>query len=331
MAQDPIKLRRPGLRLAGWLIAGLAVLAVAIWWSFAGVHPAAPVPTPAAPLAVVAPPSVPPAPAAQAPRFDIVRVNPQGGAVVAGRAAPDSEVTLRQNGQPVGTAKTNAQGEFVVLPDKPLNAGGQELSLSSRAAGGADVGGAAPVIVVVPPGSNAPAVAVLAPANAPATLLQANTGTLALGVVDYDAKGGIRLSGTAPPGSHLRLYIDDTAVGEVATDPAGRWAISPTAEVAAGPHTLRLDRIGPDGKVAARVEAPFSRTQAGKMQVADGSSVVVQPGDSLWLIASRRYGQGLRYTEIFQANASQIRDPDLIYPGQVFAVPDKPASASTSR
>lgn len=327
MAQDPIKLRRPGPRLAGWLIAGLVVLGVAIWWSFAGVRPTMPV----QPVAVVVPPSVPVAPAPQAPSFDIVRVNPQGGAVVAGRAAPDSEVTLRQDGQIVGSGKTNAQGQFVVLPDKPLAPGGQELTLSSRSGGQADVAGTAPVIVVVPPGASAPAVAVLAPADAPATVLQGQASVLALGVVDYDAKGNIRLSGTAPAGSQIRLYIDGAAAGEVASDAAGRWAAIPAAEVAAGAHTLRLDRIGPDGKVAARVEVPFTRAPASAMGLTGGPAVVVQPGDSLWRIASRQYGQGLRYTEIFSANASQIRDPDLIYPGQIFVVPDKPASASTSR
>ena len=50
--------------------------------------------------------------------------------------------------------------------------------------------------------------------------------------------------------------------------------------------------------------------------------VVVQPGNSLWRIASRVYGEGLLYTEIYQANVGQIRDPDLIYPGQIFDLPD---------
>jgi nucleoid-associated protein YgaU len=63
--------------------------------------------------------------------------------------------------------------------------------------------------------------------------------------------------------------------------------------------------------------------------------VVVQPGESLWRIARHAYGQGIRYTVIFAANHDQIRDPDLIYPGQAFAVPQNasaiPASASNSR
>ncbi|MCK5276640.1 MAG: LysM peptidoglycan-binding domain-containing protein, partial [Alphaproteobacteria bacterium] len=49
--------------------------------------------------------------------------------------------------------------------------------------------------------------------------------------------------------------------------------------------------------------------------------VVVQPGNSLWRLARRTLGEGTRYTVIYQANRDRIRDPDLIYPGQVFEVP----------
>ena len=51
----------------------------------------------------------------------------------------------------------------------------------------------------------------------------------------------------------------------------------------------------------------------------------MQPGNSLWRIARRVYGDGVQYTIIYRANQKQIGDPDLIYPGQVFQVP-KPAN-----
>ena len=53
-----------------------------------------------------------------------------------------------------------------------------------------------------------------------------------------------------------------------------------------------------------------------------GDSVVfVQPGNSLWRIARRNYGRGIQYTVIYEANRRQIGDPSLIYPGQVFVLP----------
>jgi nucleoid-associated protein YgaU len=47
----------------------------------------------------------------------------------------------------------------------------------------------------------------------------------------------------------------------------------------------------------------------------------VQPGFTLWGIARESYGEGVMYVRVYEANKTQIRDPDLIYPGQVFTVP----------
>ncbi len=54
-----------------------------------------------------------------------------------------------------------------------------------------------------------------------------------------------------------------------------------------------------------------------------------QPGQNLWRIARSTYGRGVRYTVIYAANRDTIRDPRLIYPGQVFAVPDDAAQAAS--
>ncbi len=48
---------------------------------------------------------------------------------------------------------------------------------------------------------------------------------------------------------------------------------------------------------------------------------MIQPGNSLWRISRVLYGRGLQYTIIYQANKEQIRNPDLIYPGQIFSTP----------
>jgi len=67
-------------------------------------------------------------------------------------------------------------------------------------------------------------------------------------------------------------------------------------------------------------ESPFARAEPVVAQEGD-TVVVVQPGASLWRIARHSYGTGMRYTVIYEANRTQIRNPDLIYPGQVFVVP----------
>jgi nucleoid-associated protein YgaU len=49
--------------------------------------------------------------------------------------------------------------------------------------------------------------------------------------------------------------------------------------------------------------------------------ITVQPGYTLWGIARDAYGDGVQFVKVFEANRAQIRNPDLIYPGQVFALP----------
>jgi nucleoid-associated protein YgaU len=65
------------------------------------------------------------------------------------------------------------------------------------------------------------------------------------------------------------------------------------------------------------------RPIAGQTQetAARNGKIVIQPGNSLWRISRVIYGHGIDYTVIYEANKAQIRDPDLIYPGQIFATP----------
>ncbi len=51
--------------------------------------------------------------------------------------------------------------------------------------------------------------------------------------------------------------------------------------------------------------------------------VTVQPGSTLWAIARDNYGEGLLYLRVFEANKEKILNPDLIYPGQVFSIPEQ--------
>ena len=110
-------------------------------------------------------------------------------------------------------------------------------------------------------------------------------------------------------------------VGNAEAGPDGRWELRPGERLTPGRHTVRIDRVDTEGVVLARIETPLSRADPGELLVGD-ATVVVQPGNSLWRIARRAYGGGVHYSVIFEANRNLIRDPNLIYPGQVFAIPD---------
>ena len=143
---------------------------------------------------------------------------------------------------------------------------------------------------------------------------------LLLNAVDYDADGFVVVSGRAQPGARVVVYLDEEPLGTVVADANGHWQLAPDAPVASGLHRLRVDQVGDSGDVLARVATLFSRAElAGGFP--EDRFVIVQPGNSLWRIARRTYGEGIRYSVIFQANNDRIVDPDLIFPGQIFLVP----------
>lgn len=143
---------------------------------------------------------------------------------------------------------------------------------------------------------------------------------LGLDAVDYEDGGVMRFAGTAPPGATVRVYVGPDHAGDSVADAAGHWQLTPPAQPSLGRHVLRLDQLAFSGRVAARIEVPFQRDRLPEAALAAGE-VVVQPGQSLWRIARRAYGTGLRYTVIYQANRDQLREPGRIHPGQVLAVP----------
>jgi nucleoid-associated protein YgaU len=147
-------------------------------------------------------------------------------------------------------------------------------------------------------------------------------GQLALLMLDYDEKGQIRLSGEAAPGATVRVYVDNELSGEALVGEDGAWTCTLDRALAPGSYTLRVDQLDPAGQPVARLETPFTRVAQPPVQGdALVDYVIVQPGNSLWRIARRLLGSGFEYVHIYEANHAQIRDPDLIYPGQVFEIP----------
>ena len=292
------------------------------------------------------------------PTFDVVRVNPRGDAVIAGRASPNAAVIVRDGQKEVGTAKADARGEWVVVPRQPLLKGSRELTLSATSRDGTAMQSDLNVVIVVPDRTpqNATesktnrasgALAVLVPRKGragsivmqkPSETHQASLGTItskdrvkdsagtrdtsqvSIDAVDYDEAGNVAISGNAGTKVPLKVYIDNRHAASGAADPQGRWRVVPAGTLAPGIHTLRVDQLGAGGKVTGRAETRFIRAKSAT--AVPGNAVVhVESGNSLWRIARRVYGRGYQYSVIYDANREQIRDPDLIYPGQVFFVP----------
>lgn len=367
--------------------------------------PAAP-----APAAAAAPPAAaaPASPIRQGPRFDVVRVEQDGAAVVAGRAEPGATVTLLVDGKPVGEVAADANGQFVILPP-PFAAGERGLTLESRARDG--MAATSPQSVTILGAAQESRVVALAEPGAPTRILSdaapAPGAQTRIRSVEAEQGGAFYASGTAPAGATVRLYLNGGPVADAKAGPDGAWSVRIEKGMTPGAYEVRADQIDAKGKVASRAQVTFQyaappaapapqRAAAAPAQAAPpaapppqraaaapsatapaapsapaaatappaqaapaappapvaphpadvpppdaadakppapkpaGTTVAqvrtqqVIRGDSLWRMSAKLYGSGFRYTEIYAANAGQIRNPDLIFPGQIFVAPEKP-------
>jgi nucleoid-associated protein YgaU len=326
--------------------------------------------------------------------FDVVRVEPDGAALVAGQAAPGASVGLFVEGAEAARVAADGQGRFVALFTLEPSAAPRLLTLAMRLADGTEVAGRDSVaLAAIAPPAPEPAVATAAepavqpepegvveavpeaqaepelqpaPEPAPTALLVTEAGVevlqdaapdaaVSIDTITYAPDGAVRTAGRGAAGAAVRLYLDNAPLADVAVAADGQWQVT-LPEVEPGLYTLRADQLDAAGAVTARFETPFLRETPQELvtaaetpappapepapaaavpppppaaaPVADAPppppamvTITVQPGFTLWQIARDNFGAGTLYVQLFEANRELIRDPDLIYPGQVFTVP----------
>ncbi len=174
-----------------------------------------------------------------------------------------------------------------------------------------------------------PRIAVLKSDSAGVSLMSpAVTSEIALDTIGYSELGEVQLTGRAQPDTaRVRVYLNNRSVISLPVASDGRWR-GDLPDVDEGVYTLRVDEVSAAGTVSSRVETPFKRESAEVLAQASANtegpikSITVQTGATLWAIARERYGDGTLYVRVFEANSESIRNPDLIYPGQVFDLPN---------
>jgi nucleoid-associated protein YgaU len=217
------------------------------------------------------------------PAFDIARIERTGDAVIAGRAAPGAIVELLRNGERHDRAVADQSGQFVMVPPR-LPPGDYELTLRSRQPDGKRATSKQSVVVALAEVESSSGT-VRSRAEVPFNVPE-TMGTNR-SMLDQ-AVGSSRAHQPSPPSSQIAKR-QDIAVSEL-------------------PHaTAAL----PDGGSPSIVAVPKIAT------------TVVSRGDSLWRISHVTYGAGMRYAIVYKANRDQIRNPNRIYPGQIFVLPTK--------
>lgn len=271
-----------------------------------------------APLSVA---KAPPEPVADPEPVAEAQMQAEAGAAEDADAAPETATAVAPSQAPLDDTDEDPQPSFAEAPAAPTT----DLALldpDADALPSAEPATPAPASSGVVLKSTSDGVEVL---NTPAPEVMKR---VALDTISYSDVGDVQLSGRAQSQTEaVRVYLNNAPVASLPVDAAGRWR-GDLPDIDEGIYTLRVDEVAEDGTVTSRVETPFKRenpaalAQAALGQEGPLKRITVQKGNTLWAIARERYGDGLLFVRVFEANANDIRDPDLIYPGQVFDLPD---------
>ena len=290
--------------------------------------------------------SAPAAPASPEVAFKTAEVD-NGGFYASGTATPGADLRLYLNGTDLAEVTAGSDGHWSLTVEKGVAPGHYAVRADVIDAGG-NVLARAEVPFYVPLS--------VAEADAPAKLAQTAPSSpppqpqpqaaQAAPAPDTSASA----AQTAPPAAQPQRApaqpapTPETSALTAQTAPSATPPEPAPAQAAPAPETSASSEPGPaqsagapethaaaaapasaaakppGNAVAAATPSPPTPS-ANDAVVAQIQTTTVARGDSLWRISRKVFGHGVRYTLIYEANADQIRDPSLIYPGQIFVLP----------
>ncbi len=304
----------------------------------------------ARPTTPASPPAAAPSPAASAAGEIVVasvRAVDPAGLEAEGSAPPGANIRLRLNDTLLAEAVAGPDGKWSLTIQRGLTPGDYVLQAEIVDAAGAKVAHAdapfvypqreAAAIVAAPQASPSPAATpqaspsqvAAAPAAAPLASApqvaapQASPSQAAAPLASPPATPAAvasarSLAANATPAAEPTPTASVAALAPTPTpsSPAATPAPAASATVAAPPAPPTTTAEPASTPVA---EAPVATTA--HPVVAEVRTLTVVKGDNLWDLARHFYGDGLRYADLYSANSTQIHDPNLIYVGQIFVVP----------
>ncbi len=261
------------------------------------------------------------------PSFDIAR-SKDGDLLITGRAKADTKVYILKDERDFAIETTDKNGEFVYIHKARLPEGNAKFSMYVTDEEGNKTFSEQDIIFSISY-TQGKELAVLVGNNKPSKVLQAPANKYSskfyLQNLDYDDDGEITFSGVAKTNAKLQIYVNNKLVASGYTKDKTEFVLSGEIDdfKEGEKYTVRVDMImaEKDGKeiVCDRLTYKF----APSFFKGVGNSYIVKYGDNLWNISYSKYGKGSSYVVIFEGNKEQITNPDLIYPNQVFSVPNK--------
>ena len=277
-------------------------------------------------------------------KLEVARVKPDGSLVIAGKGLPNSKIEIVSNSEVIAITNSDNIGDFVAVPEKQLKAGEHflsfrqttkdnkvviaEKSVAINLTGNQDD---IPIVAIVDGQGKLGVKVIQAPGlgnkeetnkdNKITNNITVKEPQIKILAITHDSKvGQLVLSGIAYNGVQVNAGFTgkETSSTKIIN---GEWILSIPGKLIAGKQKVFAVLLGKNGKVLSENSFVISGKS---IENADGKTlIIVQKGDALWNIAYQRLGLGNRYIDIVNLNKDKIKDPDLIYPKQLFILPNK--------
>ena len=275
-------------------------------------------------------------------KLEVIRVRPDGSLVIAGKGLPNSKVEIISGSTIIATTTSDNIGEFVAVPEKQLKSGeyllafrqttkDNKVTIANEAVAINVTGGLndIPIVAIIDSEGKIGARVIQAPGleKTKEKAIKENKGNkesknkpeVSILAFTYDIKvGQLILSGTAFGGVQINGGYSgkETSSTKILNN---EWSLTIPGKLILGKQKVSVILLGKNGDVLSKNSLNISGKS---IQNANGKTfVIVQKGDALWNIAYNRLGLGKRYVDIVKLNSDKIKNPDLIYPKQLFVIP----------
>jgi hypothetical protein len=254
-------------------------------------------------------------------KFDIVRLDLKGNIIIAGKTIPDVEVQIFDGNEKLSTVISDSHGDWVWVSENQIEDGLKRFHLKYVDKSGEEHNSIENVIVNFEKDNadNHKIFKVSEDSRKGVKVLnEKEIIGIAIDSVEHFNNGNLRIRGRSVPLSKIKIFLSENILSETFVKKDGFWEIN-LKNIELGRYDLKFELISQNQVISLETTIFNGLINSELLQK---KKIIVEDGNSLWRIARKTLGGWVLYAEIYKHNRKKIKDPNLIYPGQVFNIPN---------
>ena len=277
------------------------------------------------------------------PEIDIIKVSPDGSFVIAGKGQPNSNINILNKGDLIDSSIVDSDGNWVVISKENLKTGDNLISIDQINNNGLvlrhkqlfitkidKLKKDQPLVISVP-NKNGENINIIQQPSEKQKIykvendlviqkkIKSNKKIFNVKTIFFNENGFVSIQGEVNFGKRIELYINKKIMETIKIENL-KWQYNSDTIIDYGLHDLLVVLKSNKDETLDKITLPFMRVEMPYNDVPE-NFILIKPGDMLWTIAYRLYGDPFKYIQIFEENKDQITNPDLIFPGQLFSIP----------